>query len=159
MSIELPLYTQEKRNTCALACLRMVLGAFGRHMTESVLEAEACLEARGTSIEELERLARQFQIVAEVREATVEEFRALLWEDKLPIVYIDRAVFELRPRQRARRSLHDAIIHTVIPIQVTSRSVWYHDPRWARPTRRTRRLFGEAFDRLGGALCRLLQAA
>lgn len=29
MSIELPLYPQENRNTCALACLRMVLAAFG----------------------------------------------------------------------------------------------------------------------------------
>ena len=29
MSTELPLYRQEKRNTCALAYLRMVLAAYG----------------------------------------------------------------------------------------------------------------------------------
>jgi hypothetical protein len=29
MNIELPLYRQEKRNTCAFACLRMVLAVYG----------------------------------------------------------------------------------------------------------------------------------
>ena len=45
MNIELPLYRQEKPNTCALACLRMVLAAFGRERREKiVLAAEVIFE-------------------------------------------------------------------------------------------------------------------
>jgi hypothetical protein len=150
MPIDLPLYTQEKRNTCALACLRMVLAAYGRHVPESELEAQARMETQGTRIDELERLARQCQLVAEIQEATVEELRWILAEGKLPIVYIDRRVFELSPRQRARHSIRDAIIHNVIPTEVTAKSVTFHDPRLPRITRKTTRLFRQAFNSLGG---------
>ena len=150
MSIELPFYKQEKRNTCALACLRMVLAAYGRHVPESAIEVQAHAEAGGTEIGELERLARQFRLTAEIRETTVEELGDLLAEGKFSIVYLDRTVFELRPHQRARRSIRDAIIHTVIPVRVTARSVTIHDPRLPRIARKTRRLFDLAFRRLGG---------
>ena len=150
MSIELPLYHQRKRNTCALACLRMVLAAYGRKVQESELEAQARMEPKGTAIDELERLALQYQIVAENQETTVEELRELLAQGKWPIVYIDRVVFDLRPRQRARHSIRDAIIHNVIPTQVTATSVTFHDPRQPRITRKTARLFGQAFTSLGG---------
>jgi hypothetical protein len=137
MSIELPYYKQEKDNTCALACLRMVLAAYGRHVRESELEAQARMELEGTPIDELERLARQFQLLAEIQETTVEELRGILAEGKLAIVYIDRLVFKLRPRQRARHSIRDAIIHNVIPTQVTARSVTFLDPLVPRITRKT----------------------
>jgi ABC-type bacteriocin/lantibiotic exporter with double-glycine peptidase domain len=150
MSIELPFYPQEKRNTCALACLRMVLAAFDRYVQESELEAHARMEPEGTRIDELERLARQFQLVAEIQETTVEELRWILAEGRLPIVYLDRIVFELNPRQRAQHSIRDAIIHNVIPTRVTATSVTFHDPRLPRVTRRTTRLFRQAFNRLGG---------
>src|SRR5205814_7608131 len=97
MSFKLPLYEQENRNTCALACLRMVLAAFGTDVEESTLEGQARLEEDGTEIGELERLARQFGLVAEVQEATVEQLRQFLVEGKLAMAYIDRAVFELTP--------------------------------------------------------------
>jgi hypothetical protein len=125
----------------------MVLAAYGRHVPEGAIEAQAHVEARGTEIGELERLARQFRLAAGIRETTVEELGDLLAEGKLPIVYLDRAVFELRPHQRARRSIRDAIIHTVIPVRVTAGSVTIHDPRLPR---KTRRLFDLAFRRLGG---------
>lgn len=149
MSIELPLYTQEKRNTCALACLRMVLAAYGRHVPESELQAQARMESKGTRIDELERLARQFQLVAEIQETPVEELQWILAEGQLPIVYLDRLVFELSPRQRALHSIRDAIIHTVIPTRVTARSVTFHDPRLPQITRKTTRLFRQAFSSLG----------
>jgi len=150
MSIELPLYKQNKDNTCALACLRMVLAAYGRHVPESELEAQARMELQGTRIDELERLARQFQLGAEIQETTVEELRGILAQGKLPILYIDRLVFELSPGQRARHSIRDAIIHTVIPTQVTARSVTFHDPRLPQITRKSMRLFRQAFSSLGG---------
>jgi len=121
MSIELPLYRQEKDNTCALACLRMVLAAFGTTVEERELESRARLQEEGTLIDELERLAREFHVIAEIQDTTVEELQRILNEGKFPIAYIDRAVLELPPRQRAQHSIRDAIIHTVIPTRVTAR--------------------------------------
>jgi len=78
------------------------------------------------------------------------ELQQLLAEDKLPIAFIDRMVFELSPRQRARHSIRDAIIHNVIPTRVTAKSVAFHDPRLPRIARKSTRLFGQAFRSLGG---------
>ena len=150
MSIELPLYRQEKDNTCSLACLRMVLAAFGTRVTEDVIEAKVKLEERGTPIEQLERLALDFNLVAEIQDTTVEELRQILAEGKLPIVYIDRAVFDLTPDQRKHHSLRHAKIHNVIPTQITAKSVTFHDPLRPRPIRRTIRLFRQAYNALGG---------
>jgi ABC-type bacteriocin/lantibiotic exporter with double-glycine peptidase domain len=77
MSTGLPHYRQEKKNTCALACLRMVLASFGTYVEEDMLQGEAHMEADGTGIAELERLARQFGLVADIEEATVEQLRHL----------------------------------------------------------------------------------
>ncbi len=150
MSTGLPLYRQEKKNTCALACLRMVLAFYGTDVEEGMLESQVHLEPDGTEIGELEHLARQFGLVADIREATVEHLRQILAEGKLAIAYIDRAVFDLNPRQRAHHSIRDAIIHTVIPTQVTGRFVTYHDPRQPRVIRKTTPLFRRAYEGLGG---------
>ena len=128
----------------------MVLAVYGRHVQESELEAQVRMEAKGTRIDELERLAREFQLMAEIQETTVEELREILAEGKLPIVYVDRAVFELSPRQRERHSIRDAIIHNVVLTKVTAKSVTFHDPRLPRITRKTTRLFRQAFSSLGG---------
>jgi hypothetical protein len=128
----------------------MVLAAFGTDSEEGDREKQARLEIDGTGIGELERLARLFGLVAHVQEATVEQLRQLLAEGKLAIAYIDRAVFELPPRQRAGRTLREARIHTVIPTRVTASAVTYHDPLPpARIIRRSMRLFQSAYERLG----------
>jgi ABC-type bacteriocin/lantibiotic exporter with double-glycine peptidase domain len=150
MSIELPLYRQEKDNTCALACLRMILAAFGTKVAERVLESMADMEEEGTLIDEVERLARSFGLSAEIQDLAVHELQEILSQGKFPIAYIDRAVFELRPSQRGRHSIRDAIIHTVVPTRVTTGFVTIHDPRLLRPSRKTRRLFQQAYMSLGG---------
>jgi hypothetical protein len=48
----------------------MVLTAFGTPVEERALEAEATMEEQGTCIDELERLARQHHLVAEIQEST-----------------------------------------------------------------------------------------
>jgi hypothetical protein len=144
MSTELPLYRQEKGETCALACLRMVLAAFGMHVAERDLEAEARMVEGGTAIEELERIARQFGLAADIQERTVEQLRQLLAEGKLAIAYLDRAVFNLTPLQRATHLPSDAKVHAVVPIRVTDASITFHDPLPPRVTRRSIRLFREA---------------
>jgi hypothetical protein len=150
MNTELPLYAQQKPNTCALACLRMVLAAFGTSVTEAAIESQARMQARGTVIDELERLARQFNLVAEIQDITVEQLAEVLATGSLPIAYIDRAVFDLPPARRAKHSLRDARIHTVIPIRVSAKSVTFHNPLGPAITRRSIRLFREAYQKLGG---------
>jgi hypothetical protein len=149
MSTELPLYGQEKRNTCALACLRMVLAAFDRNLEESKLEDKPNMEPEGTEISELERLARHFGLIANVQMATIEQLRQVLREGKFAITYIDRAVFDLTPRQRTEHRLRDARIHTVIPSRITAAAVTYHDPMPPARIRRSMRLFRMAYERLG----------
>ena len=149
MSTEIPLYRQEKDNTCALACLRMVLAAHGTHLEEVFLERRARLEPRGTSIEELERLARRHGLTAEIRETTLADLRRVLAEGWLPVAYVDRAVFDLTARQRATHSIRDAVIHTVVVTRVTATSVVYHDPLPPRITRRSRSVFRRAHGILG----------
>jgi hypothetical protein len=106
----------------------MVLAAFGSFVEESTLEDQARLGPLGTQIGELERLARRFGLVACVQEVPIERLQTLLAEGKLAITYIDRAVFDLTPRQRVGHPLRDAKIHTVIPIRVSTSAVTYHDP-------------------------------
>jgi ABC-type bacteriocin/lantibiotic exporter with double-glycine peptidase domain len=150
MSLRLPLFEQENRNTCALASLRMVLAAFGTDIQENKLESQARLEEDGTEIGELERLARQFGLVAEIQEATVEQLRQFLATGKLAMAYIDRAVFDLTPHQRAKHSLRAAKIHVVVPTRITAKAVTFHDPRPpARIVRKSIRLFRSAYERLG----------
>jgi hypothetical protein len=127
----------------------MVLAAFGSSITESTLEAQGRIEEEGTPIEELERLARQHGLGAEIQEATVEELRWILGEGRLPIAYLDRAVFELNPRRRARHSLRQAKIHAVIPTRVTEAYVTFHDPLPPRIARRSVGLFRQAHAILG----------
>lgn len=149
MNIELPLYRQEKPNTCALACLRMVLSAFGTTVDERTLENHARLMPNGIEIRELERLAQQFGMVAEIRELSIDALRKLLIGPEVAIAYIDRAVFDLSPTARAKHSLRDARIHTVIPVRFTATSIIYHDPLPPRVTRKSLRLFRRAYESLG----------
>jgi Peptidase C39 family len=150
MSINLPHYRQAKDNTCALACLRMVLAAFGTHVLESELEALASMEAKGTPIDELVSLAQRYHLRADVQDTTVEGLGSILAEGKLPIAYLDRAVFDLTPRQRLKHTIRNAIIHNVIPIRVTANSVSLHDPLRSGVTRKSLLLFRQAYERLGG---------
>jgi hypothetical protein len=83
----------------------MVLAAYGVQVDEGSIEVQAQLEPTGTAIGELERIARQFGLAAEVLERTTEQLRELLAEGKLAIAYIDRAVYDLTPVQRTRHSL------------------------------------------------------
>jgi hypothetical protein len=130
----------------------MVLAVYGTRVSERILAAQASVQERGTHIDELERLARRFHLVAEIQETNPRDLRRILAEGKRPIAYIDRAVFDLTPRERSRHSLRIAKIHTVIPIRVSARSITFHDPRPPRITRKSLRLFRRA-HRLLGSYC------
>jgi ABC-type bacteriocin/lantibiotic exporter with double-glycine peptidase domain len=53
----------------------MVLAAYGTHLDESAIEAVATMEDEGAPIEEIERLARRFGLIAEIQETTVADLR------------------------------------------------------------------------------------
>ncbi len=150
MSVKPPVFCQEKDNTCGIACLRMVLAAYGWDIAESTLAGQARMEPGGTDIGELERLARHFGLVADLCEMTVEQLGQLLREGRLAMTYLDRAVFELTPAQRGRHSSRAAKLHIVLPTRVTAGYVTYHDPLPpGRVVRKSIRLFRAAYESLG----------
>lgn len=144
MNTELPLYGQEKRDTCALACLRMVLAAHGTSVAESVIEAEARIVSGGTDIEELQRLARHFGLVAETQRATPAQLRAILAEGKLPIAYINRAFFDLASLRSVRQAIRSPLPHAVIPTRLSQHFVSFHDPGLVNVVRRSLARFDRA---------------
>jgi hypothetical protein len=122
----------------------MILAAFGTPVSERELEANAKMEEGGTPIEELQQLAQRFGLVADIQQRTVEQLRQILADGILAIAYIDRAVFDLTPRERATHSPSDAKVHAVVPIRVTNASIMFHDPLPPRVTRRSIQRFREA---------------
>lgn len=153
----LPILAQEKSKTCALACLRMLLAAHGSAVQEQELEEQARIEVRGTPIDELERLARLRGLQASIETTTPEDLAQLIAEGHHAIAYIDRAIFDLTPKQRTTHRLVDSIIHCVIPVAVTDRAVICHDPLISdRTRRRSLRLWKIAHGRLGypSVVCR-----
>jgi hypothetical protein len=127
----------------------MVLAAFGTEVEEHVLQSHARMERGGTAIDELGRLARQFHLSADIHEASMRQLQRLLARGKLPIAYIDRAVFDLTPRERSKHSICNATIHTVVPIRVTAKHVTFHDPLPPAVTRKPIGLFRLAYGTLG----------
>jgi hypothetical protein len=127
----------------------MVLAAFGIHVAEDALQAQARMEEGGTPIEELARLGRQYGLVAEIQEATTDELQGILTQERLPITYLDRAVFDLSPSARRRHSLRHAKIHAVVPTRVTRAYVTFHDPLPPCITRKSVNIFSHAHALLG----------
>ncbi len=127
----------------------MVLTVHGVDAEEIELEAHVQMEENGTPIGELLRLARKFHLVAEIENIAVEDLPRIWGSGGIPIAYIDRAIFDLSPGQRARHSIHDAKIHNVIPVGLTRKSITFHDPLQPAVTRKTIRLFRRAYESLG----------
>jgi len=87
----------------------MVPTADGVHVPESKLAAWARMDPKGTPSDELERLVGQYDLVTAIPDTTVEGLRRILADGHLPIAFIDRAVFDLTPRRRARHSIRNAV--------------------------------------------------
>lgn len=103
MPNDLPLFKQTKPETCALACLRMVLGACGIHVSEETLERQVHMEEGGSALRNW-GAARAYGLAAEIQEATMDDLRQILAEGKLPIAYVNRSVFALRALRHVRQA-------------------------------------------------------
>lgn len=74
----LPLYRQEKDDTCALACLRMILAHCGTEIAENTLAARAPKQPGGVDIEDLRNLAENFGFQATIEQRNLHALAELL---------------------------------------------------------------------------------
>ncbi|MBI4605908.1 MAG: C39 family peptidase [Planctomycetes bacterium] len=129
-----PFFAQEKPETCALACLRMVLAYHGIQVSEDALARQVELEPGGVSISELERVARRLGLRAEARQLDLQAIATLLARGVYPIVYVQLSI------------AGELVGHAVLPIHVGRDSVTVLDPIAKPPGERqfSRRAFEAA---------------
>lgn len=117
MNSKPPFIKQARSNTCALACLRMILAYQGKESTEGELVQAAALEPSGMDPEELARLARRYGLRAVERQLDQGALFDLIRQQRFPIVFLYR---------RFINGVGEG--HVVIPIRLTRRYVICHDP-------------------------------
>src|SRR5207245_1979343 len=78
MNTSIPLFRQERSDTCALACLRLVLAAFGTDVDEETLARLAVMEPGGTEIREVERMSHYYGLKASTQTPTLEQLDSVL---------------------------------------------------------------------------------
>jgi len=149
MTSEPPFFPQERYDTCALACLRMVLAGFGRNVSEAELVRASSMEEGGVEIEALAELAREYGLRADVAQLSLADLARHFERELLAIVYLNRLPLD---RQFA--------IHAVVPIRLSPHYVTCLDPLIGR-RRISRRKFEHArryLDRYG-VVCGLPNAS
>ena len=84
-------FKQETRYSCAPACLRMVLSAFGVHVDETKLRQLSDCSPLGTDAFQLVEAARRLGFTATRKHtlASVEDLMRFLDQRSFPIVYVD----------------------------------------------------------------------
>ncbi len=132
MTSKPPFFPQERYDTCALACLRMILAFYGMEVSEAELVLTTKMEEGGVDIEELAQVARYHGLKTEIRNLEETSLLGLIAIHRWAIVFLNRFPLD---RQFA--------IHSVIPIRFTSHFVTVLDP--LRGERRfSRRKFDQA---------------
>ncbi len=78
-------YPQERPNTCAIACLRIVLSAFRIHVAEDDLAREAGTDEFGTALANLVEVAENHGLRCEAKVLDFPSLKSV----RYPIVYLD----------------------------------------------------------------------
>lgn len=90
-----PLLGQQKNDTCALACLRMILAQHGIQVEEQLLEEQTSkYQDTGVHVEDLARLAERYGFGTEIVELELDTIGHLIARGIFPIVYLNRVYFE-----------------------------------------------------------------
>jgi ABC-type bacteriocin/lantibiotic exporter with double-glycine peptidase domain len=144
-----PLFGQEKDDTCALACLRMILAQHGTHIPEATLAQRANKPQGGVDIEDLRDLAASSGLAAVISRLDIVAIADLLAHDVFPIVYLNRAHFDRKRCLPRSAALRTAIVHAVVPIRVSPHFITVHDPLPGMQRRVSRRTFEAAQSDLG----------
>ena len=105
-----PLVMQSEQSECSLACLVMVAGYHGRHLSLSELRAQAMLSGQGAGLRDLMQIAAGLGLHARPLRLEPDDLRAL----RLPAI------------------LHWDLDHFVVAVAVSWRGLTIHDPARGR---------------------------
>jgi ABC-type bacteriocin/lantibiotic exporter with double-glycine peptidase domain len=117
MSLTPPFVAQEQSDSCAIACLRMILAHKGIESSEEDLIKKAAMQPGGLDPEELARLARLNGIQAVEQQLEQRELLHVIELQEFPIVFLNLAPIDDVPEG-----------HAVIPIRFSRRYVTILDP-------------------------------
>ena len=113
-----PFIGQESPETCALACLRMLLAHHGRDVTESELRRVTDLSEHGTHIEELLCVAKLFGVRSHIEESIeLDRLEECLAQGSFPVAYINRQPID-----------GELSVHSIVVTRVARRFVSFLDP-------------------------------
>jgi ABC-type bacteriocin/lantibiotic exporter with double-glycine peptidase domain len=117
MSSTPPFVAQERSDTCAIACLRMILAQQGKHVTESEVIQAADMQEGGLTPEEVSRLAQHYGLRATEQQFDHAGLTELVGLGRFPIVFLFR-----RPLDGVDMT------HAVIPLRFSRKYVTFLDP-------------------------------
>lgn len=137
-----PLFRQRRSDTCALACLRMILAHYDINIPEKKLAQRVSMQRGGVAIEEVANLASQFGLEAKLARLKLKGIRRRLAHEVFPIVYLNRIHFRRGSPVSRGIALRRCVVHAVIPISISDQFVTFNDPR----LRRRRRISRQKFD-------------
>lgn len=133
MSLKPPFFEQSQEDSCALACLRMVLAHDGITVTEEELAQTAGKEG-WFDPQEVAVLARQYGLTLSPQQLSWNDLKTRLARQQFPIVFLYR-----QPIDGVRNT------HAVVPFRFSPQFVWFLDP--LRPPLGERRVSIKKFER------------
>jgi ABC-type bacteriocin/lantibiotic exporter with double-glycine peptidase domain len=139
-----PVFRQESEDSCALACLRMVLAQHGIEVPERLLADQADKQTGGVDIEDLPPLARKHGLRAELVQLDFKTLTAWIAQRIYPIVYLNRVYFGKNVPLSRKVALSSAIVHAVVPVRLSAHFVTFHDPLKGERRRVSRKRFEAA---------------
>src|SRR5262249_25014155 len=86
-----PFFARERRDSCDVACLRMLLAHRGADVSEAELLQEVGPMIGGRPLEELVQLAERHGLHAEIRQLDTHQLAELIDRSTFPIDYLDRS--------------------------------------------------------------------
>ncbi len=132
MSLKPPFFEQGREDSCALACLRMVLAHHGITVTEDELVGAAGKEG-WLDPHEVAMLARRYGLTISYRQLNVNDLKTSIDRQEFPIVLLYRYPLD---------GVRDT--HAVVPFRFTPHFVWFLDP--LRPPPGERRVSIKKFE-------------
>jgi ABC-type bacteriocin/lantibiotic exporter with double-glycine peptidase domain len=117
MNSKPPFVRQERPDTCAIACLRMILAYQGLARSEADVVQSAAMQPSGMDPEGLAQLAQRYGLHAVVQQLDREALGNLIRQQRFPIVFLYR---------RLINGVGEG--HAVIPVRLSRQYVAFLDP-------------------------------
>ena len=117
MNSQPPFIGQERPDTCAIACLRMILAYHGSESTEAQVLQTAAMQPSGLDPEGLAQLSRRYGLRAVEQQLDQDTLFELIRQHRSPIVFLYRRIIN-----------HVGEGHAVIPVRLSRHYVTFLDP-------------------------------